>query len=87
MNNRHFTILRMIFYATTDRNICVMDATTLGQGKRVYNRIKYLENEGYINVIRDKGCRNIYRITGKGVNFVMGNLPYQEFEKLYENRI
>jgi predicted transcriptional regulator len=70
-----------------DLNRCFLDVTSFKQGKRVYQRIKYLENEGYILIIRDKGVRNIYRITQKGVNFVMGVIPQVEFDKIYENRI
>jgi predicted transcriptional regulator len=70
-----------------DLNRCFLDVPSFKQGKRFYERIKYLENEGYILIIRDKGVRNIYRITQKGVNFVMGVIPQVEFDKIYENRI
>jgi hypothetical protein len=87
MTAKHFIILKSIFYSTMDLNRCFLDVTSFKQGKRVYQRIKYLENEGYILIIRDKGVRNIYRITQKGVNFVMGVIPQVEFDKIYENRI
>lgn len=87
MTAKHFIILKSIFYSTMDLNRCFLDVPSFKQGKRVYERIKYLENEGYILIIRDKGVRNIYRITQKGVNFVMGVIPQVEFDKIYENRI
>ena len=87
MTAKHFIILKSIFYSTMDLNRCFLDVPSFKQGKRVYQRIKYLENEGYILIIRDKGVRNIYRITQKGVNFVMGVIPQVEFDKIYENRI
>lgn len=87
MTPKHFTILKTVFYSTMDLNRTFLDVTSFKQGKRVYQRIKYLENEGYITIIRDKGLRNIYRITNKGVNFVMLSLPQVEFDKIYEDRI
>lgn len=87
MTPKHFTILKTVFYSTMDLNRTFLDVTSFKQGKRVYQRIKYLENEGYITIIRDKGLRNIYRITSKGVNFVMLSLPQVEFDKIYEDRI
>jgi len=87
MTNKHFIILKSIFYSTMDLNRCFLDAPSFKQGKRIYERIKYLENEGYILIIRDRGVRNIYRITQKGVNFVMGVIPQVEFDKIYEHRI
>lgn len=87
MTAKHFIILKSIFYSTMDLNRCFLDVPSFKQGKRIYERIKYLENEGYILIIRDKGVRNIYRITQKGVNFVMGVIPQVEFDKIYENRI
>lgn len=87
MTNKHFIILRTIFYSTMDLNRCFLDVTSFNQGKRIYERIKYLENEGYITIIRDKGLRNIYRITQKGVNCVMTVIPQVEFDKIYEHRI
>ena len=87
MTAKHFIILKSIFYSTMDLNRCFLDVPSFKQGKRVYQRIKYLENEGYILIIRDKGVRNIYRITQKGVNFVMGVIPQLEFDNIYEHRI
>lgn len=87
MTAKHFTILKTVFYSTMDLNRTFLDVTSFKQGKRVYERIKYLENEGYITIIRDRGLRNIYRITGKGVNFVMLKIPQGEFDEIYEHRI
>lgn len=87
MTAKHFLILRAIFYSTMDLNRTFLDVTLFKQGKRVYQRIKYLENEGFITIIRDKGMKNIYRITSKGVDFVMLKIPQIEFDEIYENRI
>lgn len=87
MTAKHFLILRTIFYSTMDLNRCFLNLSSFKQGKRVYQRIKYLENEGYISIIRDRGMRNIYKITGKGVDFVMLKIPQLEFDQIYENRI
>lgn len=87
MTAKHFLILRSIFYSTMDLNRCHLDLTTFKQGKRVYQRIKYLENEGFISIIRDRGMRHIYRITKKGVDCVMLNIPQLEFDQIYEDRI
>lgn len=87
MTQKEFTILKAIFYSTMDLNRCFLHLPSFKQGKRVYQRIKYLENEGFITIIRDRGMRNIYRITGKGVDCVMLNLPQPEFNELYDTRI
>ena len=87
MTAKHFLILRAIFYSTMDLNRCFLHLPSFKQGKRVYQRIKYLENEGFITIIRDRGMRNIYRITPKGVDFVMLKIPQVEFDEIYEHRI
>lgn len=38
--------------------------------KTFWNRIKYLEEGGYINVIRHSGVKNLYSLTEQGSNEV-----------------
>ena len=38
--------------------------------KTFWNRIKYLEELGFINVIRHAGLKNLYSLTDQGVSCV-----------------
>jgi len=71
MNNKKIAILKTIFDSTTQSKVCMLDASSFKQGKKIYRRIKELEKDELIFVFRSKGEPNLYRMSDKGVKYLI----------------
>jgi predicted transcriptional regulator len=74
MTTKQFQILSTIFNKTTNRMFCTLSPKEVSQAKKMYRRVKELHNQDYIDVFRGKGECNLYRITDKGIRYLM-NYP------------
>ena len=70
MTTKQFQILSTIFIKTTKKRFCTLSPKEVSQAKKMYRRVKELHNQDYIDVFREKGESNLYRITEKGIKYL-----------------
>ncbi len=70
MTTKQFQILTTIFNKTLKRRFCTLSPKDVSQAKKMYRRVKELHNQEYIEVYREKGQCNLYRITEKGIKYL-----------------
>ncbi len=70
MTTKQFQILTTIFNKTTKKRFCTLSPKEVSQAKKMYRRVKELHNQDYIDVYREKGESNLYRITEKGIKYL-----------------
>jgi DNA-binding HxlR family transcriptional regulator len=52
----------------TQKRVAWLDRNEFSMNEKTFwNRIKYLEEGGWINVIRHSGMKNLYSLTNKGL--------------------
>lgn len=71
MTIKEFTILKTIFNKTQTKRFCTLSPSEVKQAKKMYRRVMTLQDDGYITVYKQKGESNLYRITDKGINYLM----------------
>ena len=67
ISKKEFRIMKSIYFKTTSERFCTIQWKEIGQGKRFYQRVKNLEENGIIQVFREVGEPNLYRLTDLGL--------------------
>lgn len=70
MTTKQFQILTTIFNKTTKKRFCTLSPKEVSQAKKMYRRVMELHNQDYIEVYKEKGQSNLYRITEKGIKYL-----------------
>ena len=70
MTTKQFHILTTIFNKTPKSRLCTLSPQEVKQGKKMYRRVMELDDQDYIQVYRQKGESNLYRITDKGIKYL-----------------
>lgn len=67
ISKKEFRIMKSIYFKTTSERFCILPWKDMKQGKRFYQRVKNLEKNGIIQVFREVGEPNLYRLTDLGL--------------------
>lgn len=70
MTTKEFQILTSIFNKTTKQRFCTLYPKEVSQAKKMYRRVMTLQTNEYIEVYKEKGECNLYRITDKGIKYL-----------------
>jgi len=78
MTTKQKSILKTLFQRTNGKVSTTLFPNEISQHKRFYERIRTLEQEGYLIVFRSKGEPSKYLLTDKGIITLMLIYPEQE---------
>lgn len=70
MTKKEFQILTTIFNKTRQKRFCTLSPNEVSQAKKMYRRVMTLQDNDYIEVYKEKGESNLYRITDKGIKYL-----------------